>query len=54
MLASGYTQTPKTNGSTKASDSQSFSVVARRQRSKELAQKRRTTYKSIMDELTQV
>ncbi len=54
MLASGCTQTLETNGSTKASVSQSCSVVARRQRSKELAQKRRTTYKSIMDKLTEV
>ena len=31
-----------------------YSTAARRERSRELAQKRRTTYKSIMDDLTQV
>ncbi len=31
-----------------------YSVSVRRERSRELAQKRRTTYKSIMDDLNQV
>ena len=32
----------------------SVAAASRRERSRELAQKRRTTYKSIMDDLTQV
>lgn len=31
-----------------------YSMNSRRERSRELAQKRRTTYKSIMDDLTEV
>ena len=40
--------------SDESQDALPYSVMVRRERSRELAQKRRTTYKTIMDDLTQV
>ena len=53
-MASGGKVRARLHSDKSEQDALPYSVVVRREKLRELAQKRRTTYKTIMDDLTQV